>query len=90
MKNNQKKKPGINRRKLLPFLSSIFLLPFVGYTQSLTGMGEETDEDFQTMLTKDGKVVKVRSSKVNDSKVVDKQLSNHSLLKWLRKDEKDS
>ncbi|RLD24271.1 MAG: hypothetical protein DRI71_03035 [Bacteroidetes bacterium] len=87
MKNNRQGKSDVNRRKLLPFLGSFLLLPFIGSSKSLTDI-VEPDQSYQTMLTKDGKIVKVRSSKVNDSKVVDKQLSNHSLLKWLKKDNK--
>jgi len=88
MKTNRKGKSNVNRRKLLPFLSSLLLLPFLGTSKSLTDIVEESDQSYQTMLTKDGSVVKVKSSKVNDSKVVDKQVSNHSLLKWLKKDDK--
>ena len=51
---------------------------------------DDSDDAYQTMLTKDGKIVKVRTRTVGDSKVVDKQLSNKSLLKWLDKSEEKS
>ena len=87
MKNNRTEKSGISRRKLLPFLSSLLFLPFAGSAKSLAEI-DAPEEEFQTMLTKDGKIVKVKSRTVTDSKVVDKQLSNGSLLKWLKKDDK--
>jgi hypothetical protein len=90
MTNNRKKKPGMNRRKLLPFLSSLLFLPFVSSAKSITDIVEDAEPSYQTMLTKDGKAVKVRTRTVDDSKIVDKQLSNKSLLKWLKKDEKDT
>jgi hypothetical protein len=44
--------------------------------------GEE--EEFETLLKSDGTVVKVRKSTVSSSKVVEKHLSNKSMLSWLR------
>jgi hypothetical protein len=82
MKNKHKKQSGVTRRKFLPFLT---LLPFTGSAKSVTDLERSTEPSYQTMLTKDGKVVKVRSEIVNDSKIIDKQLSNRSLLKWLKK-----
>jgi hypothetical protein len=90
MKNNRKGKSGMNRRKLLPFLSSLLFLPFFGSARAITKIVDDSDDAYQTMLTKDGKIVKVRTRTVGDSKVVDKQLSNKSLLKWLDKSEEKS
>ncbi len=86
-----KSKPGVSRRKFLPLLSGLFL-PFAA---SATGSGKsitdivEPEPEYQTMLTKDGRIVKVKVKTVSDSKIVDKQLSNKSLLTWLKKNDKD-
>jgi hypothetical protein len=36
------------------------------------------------MLTADGKAVKVRKNAVKNAKVIEKKMSNHSLLNWLK------
>ena len=86
-----KSKPGVTRRKFLPLLSGLFL-PFAA---SATGSGKaitdivEPEPEYQTLLTKDGRIVKVKVKTVSDSKIVDKQLSNKSLLTWLKKNDED-
>ena len=86
-----KSKPGVTRRKFLPLLSGLFL-PFAA---SATGSGKaitdivEPAPEYQTMLTKDGRIVKVKVKTVSESKIVDKQLSNKSLLTWLKKNDED-
>lgn len=42
------------------------------------------EEEFETLLKSDGTVVKVPKSAVSSSKVVDKHMSNKSLLSWLK------
>lgn len=80
---------GISRRKFLPFLGGGILLPFIGSTKDVEAIIEPADKSFKTMLTKDGKLVKVRTNTVNASKVVDKKMSNKSLLGWLKKTDKE-
>lgn len=82
-----KSKPGVTRRKFLPLLSALFL-PFAGSGKSITEI-VEPEPEYQSMLTKDGRMVKVKVKTVSDSKIVDKQLSNKSLLTWLKKNDKD-
>ena len=85
MKN--KSKSGVTRRNFLPMLSGLFLpLTVFGKTSDVV---QQSDQSYQTMLTKDGKIVKVRSKTVIDSKVIDKKISNRSLLSWLKKSDKD-
>ena len=85
MKN--KSKSGVTRRNFLPMLSSLFLpLTVFGKTSDVV---QQSDQSYQTMLTKDGKIVKVRSKIVIDSKIIDKKISNRSLLSWLKKSDKD-
>ena len=74
----------LNRRRFLPFLGGGFLLPFFGFSKPVKETGEE---EYHTVLTKDGRAVKVKASVVESSKVVDKGMSNKSLLGWLKKDE---
>jgi hypothetical protein len=82
-----KPKSGVSRRKFLPLLSGLFL-PFTGSGKSISDI-VEPEPEYQTMLTKDGRAVKVKTKIVSDSKIVDKQLSNKSLLTWLKKNDKD-
>ena len=78
-------KDKFTRRKFLPFLSGGLFLPFLGTAKSTAEEASKEDQTFQTLLTKDGRIVKVKSTTVADSKIVDKQMSNGSLLKWLKK-----
>ena len=43
------------------------------------------EEDFQTLLKPDGTIVKVKASALKNSKVINKNISNSSFLKWLDK-----
>ena len=45
----------------------------------------DNDEEYQTLLKPDGTSVKVKTSTLKNSKVVRKNISNNSLLKWLGK-----
>lgn len=84
----KKSKSGVTRRNFLPLLSGLFLpLAVFGKTKPVTV--QQGDVSYQTMLTKDGKIVKVRSKSISEAKIVNKQLSNQSLLSWLKKSDKD-
>ncbi|MCF6360220.1 MAG: hypothetical protein L3J29_05580 [Cyclobacteriaceae bacterium] len=89
MKKKEKPIFGISRRKFLPFFGGSLLLPFIGSAKEVGEMMEPIDKTYQTLLTKDGKLVKVRSNAVNNSKVVYKKMSNKSLLSWIKKNEKE-
>lgn len=73
------------RRKFLPFLSTGMLLPLFGSAKTKKVAHEDTEDGYETMLTPDGKTVRVKSSTLKKSKVVEQQLSNPSMLKWLNK-----
>ena len=76
----------LSRRRMLPILGSTLLIPFLGIGRTTQPEPEEEKEDeFQTLLKPDGTVVKVRSSAIQKSKVVQKNLSNKGLLNWLGK-----
>ena len=78
-------KDKFTRKKFLPFLSGGLFIPFFGAAKATTDKAGQEDQPYQSMLTKDGRIVKVRSKAVADSRIVDKQMSNGSLLKWLKK-----
>lgn len=89
MEKNKKSKFEITRRKFLPFLSAGFFLPFFGSAKAVKTLAEADEQGYQTLLTKDGKAVRVKKTAVSNSKIVDKGLSNKSLLNWLKKNEKE-
>ncbi len=89
MNKKGKSKSGISRRKFLPVLGGSFSIPFLASTKA-NSLAEQSDQQFQTLLTADGKIVKVRSGAIKKSEILNKELSNQSLLKWLKKKEKDS
>ena len=73
----------MKRRSFLPFLSGAFLMSLFGFQSKAKPV--EGDE-IKTVLTKDGRAVRVRSSVINDSKVLNNKMSNQNLLSWLKKD----
>ncbi len=88
MKKSSENKSGLSRRKVLPLIGGGLLLPFLGFGKKRDKPFEEEDASYQTMLTKDGRLVKVKSHVVKKSKKVENKVSNRSLLKWLNKDQK--
>ncbi|MDH3698941.1 MAG: hypothetical protein OER83_04475 [Flavobacteriaceae bacterium] len=84
--NNPKKK--ISRRKLLPLLAGSLVLPFwgIGNNPSKQQNSDEAahDGDFQTLLKPDGTIVKVPRNTVENARIVKKNISNKSLLGWLK------
>lgn len=67
------------------FLGASLLLPFLSsaHTPSVVHDKKEDDE-YTTMLTAKGGVVKVRKSALKGARVVNKNMSNKSLLGWLK------
>lgn len=45
---------------------------------------QKQDDEFVTMLTAEGKAVKVRKDALKEAKVVENKMSNQSLLNWLK------
>ncbi len=89
MSNKSKKGIQISRRGMLPILGSSLLLPFLGFSKTLDNgksiSKDEAKEEYQTLLKPDGTAVKVKISTLKKSKVIKKNLSNRSFLKWLGK-----
>ena len=76
----------ISRRGMLPLLGSGFLIPFLGFGKSdIVETSTAEEDEYQTLLKPDGTAVKVKVSTLKKSKVINKNLSNSSLLKWLNK-----
>ncbi|MCK6617115.1 MAG: hypothetical protein L6Q51_05700 [Cyclobacteriaceae bacterium] len=74
--------PVFSRRK---FLGISLTLPFLPVAKPMAAVDEKKQEDeFVTMLTAEGKAVKVRKGALKEAKVIEKKMSNQSLLGWLR------
>ena len=86
MKNKSRKKTKISRRDMLPLLGGGLLIPFLGFGNSNnhTNIIPE-DEEYTTLLKADGTAVKVKTSTLNKSKIIKKNISNKSFLNWLGK-----
>lgn len=84
MKNSNKSdKNQINRRGFLPLLGGGLILPFLGFGKPNTEVFEKPEE-YQTLLKSDGTTVRVKKSVIANSKVIEKNISNKSLLGWLK------
>lgn len=89
MKDKSKEEKQISRRGILPILGGGLLIPFLGFGNSIDDDKNEItdditdDNEYQTLLKPDGTSVKVKVSTVKKSKVIKKNISNSSLLKWL-------
>jgi hypothetical protein len=76
------KNPAFSRRK---FLGVSLALPFLPVTKPMAAVDNQRQEDeFVTMLTAEGKAVKVRKEALKGAKVIKKKMSNQSLLSWLK------
>ncbi len=71
------------RRGFLPILGGSLLLPFLG--EARPEKVETGSEEYETLIKPDGTPVKVKKSALKKAKVVNKQISNKKLLKWLGK-----
>ncbi|MFK5879648.1 MAG: hypothetical protein QM478_09155 [Flavobacteriaceae bacterium] len=85
MKNKSREEKQISRRGILPILGGGLLIPFLGFGNSIEGDKNDItdDSEYQTLLKPDGTSVKVKVSTLKKSKVIKKNISNSSLLKWL-------
>lgn len=84
MDTENRKATSLSRRKILPILGSGFLLPLFGFANSKETLGsDKTNEAFKTLLKPDGTAVRVKISTLEKSKVIKKNVSNKSMLKWL-------
>jgi len=87
-KKHTEHQKGIGRRQFLPVLGTGLLLPLLP-VQAKNLQPEEDESDYQTLLKPDGTVVKVPKKAVDNARVVQKEISNKSMLNWLRHKEKN-
>lgn len=81
MESEQKEK-NISRRF---FLGASILTPFLSSAESFPQKKTDAeDHEFTTLLTAHGGVVKVKKSALKKAKVIEKKMSNKSLLHWLK------
>lgn len=87
MKNKSRLGTKISRRGILPLLGGSLLIPFLGFgnTDDHTTNTIPEDKEYTTLLKADGTTVKVKTSTLNKSKIVKKNISNKSFLNWLGK-----
>jgi hypothetical protein len=86
MESKSGKGKKISRRGILSIFGGGLLIPFLGFGNSTDDdQISNNDEEYQTLLKPDGTTVKVKVSKIQTSKVVNKNISNKSFLKWLDK-----
>jgi hypothetical protein len=83
MKSDFKNIP-LSRRIFLGFSLTTPFLPVAKSYAKATGDEQSIDDEFVTMLTSEGKAVKVRKEALKKAKVIDKKMSNQSLLSWLK------
>jgi len=73
----------ISRRGFLPLLGGGLILPLVSFGK--TNSNETTLEtEYEILLKPDGTTVKVKKSVVSKATIVEKNISNSSLLSWLK------
>jgi len=85
MKDTSKKGTKISRRGMLPLLGGSLLIPFLGFSSAANDKVPDIEEDYETLLKPDGTVVKVKTKVIKESKVLSKNVTNTSMLKWLKK-----
>jgi len=73
----------ISRRGFLPLLGSGLILPLLGFGKPTRTIPED-NEEYQTLLKSDGTIVRVKKSVLANSKIIEKNISNKSLLGWLK------
>lgn len=79
---NENKSPAVSRRKFLGFSLA---LPFLPVVKPMAAVDEKNNQDeFVTMLTADGKAVKVKKEKLKEATVIERRMTNQSLLSWLK------
>lgn len=77
------KRNRFSRRKFLDAGLKLPLLGVAGQLSAKPDSDNKDDTEFTTMLTAEGKAVKVRTSELKNAKVIEENLSNKSLLNWL-------
>lgn len=88
MSDSLRKDKQLSRRRFFPILGTSLLFPFLGFSESSPKKTMDKNnhkDEYQTLLKPDGTIVKVKASTLKNSKVINKNISNSSFLKWLGK-----
>jgi hypothetical protein len=82
---NKKHQKSISRRGFIPLVGASMFMPFFSKSAPrITHGTPKEDEEFATLLTPGGEVVKVRRTALKKAKVLEKSMTNKSLLNWLK------
>lgn len=81
---NKKDSKSINRRGFLPLVGVSLFIPFFSQSKPVKNVSPKENDEFATLLTPNGGVVKVKRSTLKKAKVLKKNISNRSLLNWLK------
>ncbi len=81
--SSQNDKNKLSRRGFFPLLGSGLLLPILGFSKPTSEI-LDTDEEYDIFINAEGKSVKVRKSVVKKASIVNDNVSNQSLLDWLK------
>jgi len=81
---NKKDDKSISRRGFIPLVSAGLFMPFFSQAKPTGNLNAKEDDEFATLLTPDGEVVKVKRTALKKVKVLKKNMSNKSLLNWLK------
>jgi len=82
---NKKDQKSISRRGFIPLVGAGLFMPFFSKSAPLkTHNDPKEDEEFATLLTPEGEVVKVKRTALKKVKVLERNMSNKSLLNWLK------
>ncbi len=87
---NKKDDKSISRRGFIPLVSASLFMPFFSKSKPTSNLNSKEDDEFATLLTPDGEVVKVKRSTLKKVKVLKKNMSNKSLLNWLKPKKSDN
>lgn len=74
----------VSRRGFIPLLTASIFFPLFSQSAPLKQVNPKEDDEYATLLTPDGDVVKVKRSALKKVKVIEKKMSNKSLLNWLK------
>ena len=85
MNRRLKNRYPISRRNVLSILGTSLFIPFLGFGVSTKDEKSDAIEEYQTLLKPDGTIVKVKSSILNKSKIIKRNITNKSFRSWLKK-----
>tara|TARA_R110001583_G_scaffold114876_3_gene265354 strand:- start:17414 stop:17683 length:270 start_codon:yes stop_codon:yes gene_type:complete len=83
-KTNGFKIKSISRRQIVFLLSSVLIIPILGFEKIQNILPQNIQKNnYQTLLKPDGTTVKVKISTIKKAKIIKKNISNKTFLNWL-------